>query len=60
MGDVTGVATSSIDAVNASNTDIVNDIVSNSPQYPTFVSGTIGNLPQKTSSTNLTFTPLTG
>jgi hypothetical protein len=60
VGDVTGVATSSIDAVNASNTDIVNDIVSNSPQYPTFVSGTIGNLPQKTSSTNLTFTPLTG
>jgi hypothetical protein len=60
VGDVTGVATSSIDAVNASNTDVEDDLVSSLVQYPTFVSGTSGNLAHKTSSLNLTYTPLTG
>jgi len=60
VGDVTGNASSATNATNASNTDIVDDVSTNAVQYPTFVSGTTGNLPQKTSSTNLSYTPQTG
>lgn len=59
-GNVTGTATQAIDATNAANTEITNDFTTNGLHYPTFVAGISGNLPQKTSSTNLTFNPSTG
>jgi len=60
VGNVTGTATLAIDATNAANTAISNDVASAGLNYPTFVSGIIGNLPQKTSSPNFTFVPSTG
>jgi hypothetical protein len=60
VGDVTGNASSATNATNASNTDISDDVSTNAVQYPTFVSGTTGNLPHRTSSTNLSYTPQTG
>ncbi|SDM95751.1 hypothetical protein SAMN05421813_13043 [Daejeonella rubra] len=60
VGDVTGNASSATNATNASNTDISDDVSTNAVHYPTFVSGTTGNLPHRTSSTNLSYTPQTG
>ena len=59
-GDVTGNASSATNATNASNTDVVNDVASATVHYPTFVSATSGNLPQKTAFPGLTFVPSTG
>lgn len=59
-GNVTGTATRAIDAVNSANSAISNNITANALHYPTFVSGTTGNLPHQTSSPNLTFNPNTG
>lgn len=59
-GNVTGTATQSIDATNAANVAITNDLTSNATFYPTFVSGTNGNFPQRTSSARFTFNPSSG
>ncbi len=59
-GDVTGNATSATNATNASNTDILNEIVSGAVHYPTFVSGTAGNLPHMVSNPGLNYVPSTG
>jgi hypothetical protein len=47
-------------ATNATNTAITDDTTTNTTMYPTWVTTTTGNLPQKTSSTKLTFNPSTG
>lgn len=44
---------------NATNTAITNDTTTNATMYPTWVTATSGNLPQKVSSTKLTFNPST-
>ncbi len=59
-GNVTGTATQAIDATNAANVAVINDVTSNATFYPTFVSGTNGNLPQRTSSARFTFNPSSG
>lgn len=59
-GDVTGNATSATNATNASNTDILNEIASGAVHYPTFVSGTAGNLPHMVSNPGLNYVPSTG
>jgi hypothetical protein len=53
-------ATSATTATNATNTAITNDTTTNATMYPTWVTTTTGNLPQKTSSTKFTFNPSTG
>ena len=53
------VATATL-ATNATNIAITDDITTSTSVYPTWVTATTGNLPQKTSSTKLTFTPSTG
>ena len=55
-----GTATTATTATNATNTAITDDTSTSSAVYPTWVTTTTGNLPQKTSSTNLTFVPSTG
>jgi hypothetical protein len=47
-------------ATNATNTAITDDTTTNATMYPTWVTTTTGNLPQKTSSTKFTFNPSTG
>jgi hypothetical protein len=47
-------------ATNATNTAITDDTTNVSAVYPTWVTTTTGNLPQKTSSTKLSFVPNTG
>jgi hypothetical protein len=47
-------------ATNATNTAITDDTTTSSTVYPTWVTTTTGNLPQKTSSTKLSFVPSTG
>lgn len=56
-GSLSGTATS---ATNATNTNVTNNISTNATYYPTFVSGTSGNLGQTVSSTKLTFNPSNG
>jgi hypothetical protein len=53
-------ATSATSATNATNTGITNDTTTNATMYPTWVTTTTGNLPQKVSSTKFTFNPSTG
>lgn len=53
-------ATSSTTATNATNTAITDDTSTNATMYPTWVTANTGNLPQKVSSTSLTFNPSTG
>jgi hypothetical protein len=53
-------ATSATNATNATNTGITNDTTTNATMYPTWVTTTTGNLPQKVSSTKFTFNPSTG
>lgn len=60
VGDVTGVATSSIDAINASKIQIVEDDVNNNPVYPTFVTGKVGPLTATINSAKLQYLPATG
>jgi hypothetical protein len=56
----TGNATTATTATNATNTAITNDTTTNATMYPTWVTTTTGNLPQKVSSTKFTFNPSTG
>lgn len=53
-------ASTATTATNATNTAITDDTSTNATMYPTWVTTTTGNLPQKTSSTKLTFNPSTG
>jgi hypothetical protein len=53
-------ATTATTATNATNTAITDDTTTASTVYPTWVTSTTGNLPQKTSSTKLQFNPSTG
>jgi hypothetical protein len=47
-------------AVNATNTAITDDVATATTVYPTWASSNTGNLPQKVSSTKLSFVPSTG
>ena len=47
-------------ATNATNTAITDDTTTATAVYPTWVTTTTGNLPQKTTSTRFTFVPSTG
>jgi hypothetical protein len=47
-------------ATNAVNVGITDDTTTNATVYPTWVTNTTGNLPEKTSSTKLKFNPSTG
>ena len=53
-------ATSATTATNATNTAITDDTTTATSVYPTWVTTTTGNLPQKTASTKLSFVPSTG
>jgi hypothetical protein len=53
-------STAVTNATNATNTAITDDTTTNATMYPTWVTTTTGNLPQKTSSTKLSFNPSTG
>jgi hypothetical protein len=55
-----GSATTATTATNATNTAITDDTTTATSVYPTWVTTTTGNLPQKTSSTKLSFVPSTG
>jgi hypothetical protein len=55
-----GAATTATTATNATNTAITDDTTTNATMYPTWVTSTTGNLPQKVSSTKMTFNPSTG
>jgi len=55
-----GSATTATTATNATNTAITDDTTTITAVYPTWVTTTTGNLPQKTSSTKLSFIPSTG
>lgn len=57
IGALTGNADT---ATNATNTGITNDTATNATMYPTWVTANTGNLPQKVTSTKLTFNPSTG
>ena len=56
----TTAVTNATNATNTTNTAITDDTTTNATMYPTWVTTTTGNLPQKTSSTKLTFNPSTG
>jgi hypothetical protein len=56
----TTAVTNATNATNATNTAITDDTTTNATMYPTWVTSTSGNLPQKTSSTKLSFNPSTG
>jgi hypothetical protein len=55
-----GSATTATTATNATNTAITDDTTTATTVYPTWVTSTTGNLPQKTASTKLNFVPSTG
>lgn len=57
--NISGTA-ASLTAGNATNTGITDDTTTNATMYPTWVTATSGNLPQKVSSSKLTFNPSTG
>ena len=56
---LTGTA-SSLTAGNATNTGTTDDTTTNATMYPVWKTSTSGNLPEKTSSTKLSFNPSTG
>ena len=66
VGDIsstTGTAAAATNATNATNTTnvaITNDVATATAVYPTWVTTTTGNLPQKVSNTKLSFVPSTG
>ena len=60
VGNVTGTSTASLDAENTVNMRITDDVISSTPVYPTFVTGTSGPLPPKVSSGKLSFIPSLG
>lgn len=53
-------STTTTTATNATNTAITDDTTTNATTYPTWVTANTGNLPQKVSSTKLSFNPSTG
>jgi hypothetical protein len=53
-------STTSTTATNATNVGITDDTTTNATMYPTWVTTTSGNLPEKISSSKLTFNPSTG
>lgn len=55
-----GSATTATTATNATNTAITDDTTTNATVYPTWVTANTGNLPQKVTSTKLSFNPSTG
>jgi hypothetical protein len=55
-----GNAATATTATNATNTAITDDAATATAVYPTFVTGNTGNLPQKVTSTKLSFVPSTG
>jgi len=55
-----GTATTATTATNAINVGITDDTTTNATMYPTWVTANTGNLPEKVSSTKLTFNPSTG
>jgi hypothetical protein len=58
---VSAISTTAVtNATNATNTAITDDTTTNATMYPTWVTTTTGNLPQKVSSTKLSFNPSTG
>src|ERR1019366_4613905 len=62
-GNLTGnasTATSSTSATNTTNTAITDDTSTNATMYPTWVTANTGNLPQKVTSTKMSFNPSTG
>lgn len=59
-GALSGNATTATTATNATNTAITDDTTTNATMYPTWVTAATGNLPQKVSSTKLSFNPSTG
>jgi hypothetical protein len=52
--------TNVLNSTNADNSAITNDITTAATMYPTWVTGTSGDLPLKSSSTKLSFVPSTG
>jgi hypothetical protein len=56
----TTAVTNATNATNATNTAITDDTTTATTVYPTWVTNTTGNLPQKTASTKLSFVPSTG
>lgn len=52
-------ATTATTATNATNTAITDDTTTNATMYPTWVTAATGNLPQKVSSSKITFNPST-
>lgn len=60
VGDVTGNASSAVDAQNTVNVRITDDVIAPGTMYPTFVSGNSGPLPPRVASTKLSFIPLSG
>jgi hypothetical protein len=61
-GNLTGNVTGNVSgtATNATNVGITDDTATAATVYPTWVTGTTGNLPEKVSSTKFTFNPSTG
>lgn len=59
-GTLTGTVSTATTATNATNTAITDDTTTNATMYPTWVTAATGNLPQKVSSTKMTFNPSTG
>lgn len=57
---LSGNATTATTATNATNVAITDDTTTNATVYPTWVTSTTGNLPEKVSSTKLSFNPSTG
>jgi hypothetical protein len=53
-------ATNATNATNTVNTGITDDTTTNATVYPTWVTANTGNLPQRVTSTKLTFNPSTG
>jgi hypothetical protein len=60
IGGNAATATTATTATNATNTGITDDEATAFAVYPTFVTGNTGNLPQKVTSTKLSFVPSTG
>lgn len=56
----TTAVTNATNATNATNTGITEDTATAVAVYPTWVTANTGNLPQKTTSTKLSFVPSTG
>jgi hypothetical protein len=55
-----GTATNATSATNATNTGITDDTTTNATMYLTWVTANTGNLPQKVTSSKLTFNPSSG